>query len=213
MPTRCSALEHLLLDEPDALASGDAPRRPPRPRRARARARSRRAPAAARSRPGASRRASPSGRAGRVCLRTFSSSAALRSARSCQSVSAGSASASASSPTRPHPARLRAPVGASARLAEAAGACASTASLLARSIFGPSGSRLLALVHDLGVDDVLLGVGAAPSAERRSRRRPPACWARSYIASDDLVERGLQRLGLGVDLRRVLGRQRLADRL
>ena len=50
-------------------------------------------------------------------------------------------------------------------------------------------------------------VGApSPSA---GRRRPAACcWARSYIALGDLVERGLQRLGLGLDLGRVLGRQR-----
>src|SRR6476620_6031795 len=75
--------------------------------------------------------------------------------------------------------------------------------------------HLLALVHDLGVDDVLLGGGAVG---RRAVGRGSALGRGLLLRAlvhglGDPVERGLQRLGLDVDVGCVLGGQRLADLL
>ena len=74
-------------------------------------------------------------------------------------------------------------------------------------------SRLV--VHDLGVDDLLLGLGAvAPAAVGGAPFGDAACccaWARSYIASETLWNAVCRRSVLALDVGRVLGGQRLAD--
>ena len=73
-----------------------------------------------------------------------------------------------------------------------------------------------ALVHDLGVHDVLLrGVAAGARAVGAGALAVRARLLLGLLVHrlGDLVEGGLQRLGLRVDLVRVLGGERVADRL
>ena len=124
----------------------------------------------------------------------------------------GRRSSSARRPRRPRrraPARRVAVARPPARRSACGSSTASPDCLLGRR-------HRLALVHDLGVDDVLLVGRASPSPSARRRR----CAGRRLLLLGalvhrlgDLVEGRLQRLGLGVDLARVLGAQRLADLL
>ena len=78
----------------------------------------------------------------------------------------------------------------------------------------PAAIGRLALVHDLGVDDVLLlgGVGAAPSPSADAPLAAACCcWARSYIASETLWKAACSASVLALISLGVLGRQRLAD--
>ena len=207
MPARLSAVEHLLLHEADArgqvvllvalLGLGVRQRALEVVERGQQLG----------ARRGACRRARPSATRWALCLRTFSTSAALRSARSFQS---GSGSAPRRRRPRPAPPRRR-EVGGLGPPSDSstAGSCSSTRCRARRS--SPTG----------------------PRPRPRRRRRPPRAAAPSAGAPlvdggalgrglllgalvhglGDLVERGLQRLGLGVDLGGVLGGQRLADLL